>query len=71
MTEIQFDVIAALLPTRINKPKSKEAAKLVLVDGKRNIEACHITGLKPNAVGNAIKRYKNAHDLILTAYNDK
>jgi hypothetical protein len=68
MTEQQFKVIISLLPSRTSSSKSQEAARLVLVEGKRNIDASHATGLKPNAVYNAVKRYRDAHLLILTAY---
>lgn len=54
MTETQFDALAQLLQLR--NGRARDAARMVLVDGKRQADAARATGLSRSAVGNAIAR---------------
>jgi predicted DNA-binding protein (UPF0251 family) len=63
MTPDRFAAIARLI--RMRGGRSQEAARLVLVDGLRPIEAALKTGLSPQAVCNAVARVRRA-DGVLT-----
>lgn len=65
MTQIQFVVVADLLRSR---EPVRTAARLVLVEGVANKIAAEIAGMQPNAVSNALGRYRNAHKKLLLAY---
>ncbi len=65
MTPEQFDVLAKLLRSR---DPAREAARLVLVEGKTNAEAHAITGVLPQGIGNALARYRAADREIRAAY---
>lgn len=65
MTQAQFEVVAELLRSR---EPVRTAAKLVLLDGKTTKDAAAATGMQPNAVSNALTRYRNAHAKLLVAY---
>lgn len=65
MTPKQFDAVAKLLRSR---DPAKMAARLVLVDGMTRKAAIEATGLSGPAITQAVKRYKEAHALIQTAY---
>ena len=66
MTPKQFDAIAKLLRSR---DPAKMAARLVLVDGLTRKAAIEATGVSGPAITQAVKRYKDAHTLIQTAYS--
>jgi DNA-directed RNA polymerase specialized sigma24 family protein len=63
MTPERFSAIARLI--RMRGGRSQEAARLVLVDGLRPIEAARKTGLSSQAVNNAVARVRRA-DGVLT-----
>lgn len=65
MTAEQFLVVAELL--RSQEPV-RTAVRMILVEGRGNQEAIQATGMKPNAVSNALRRYRNAHAKICVAY---
>lgn len=68
MTEKQFEAVARLL--RMSKPDIKEAARLVLVDGRSRLEATEITGKTGPAISNALRRCRKTHQIIVDAYLD-
>ena len=65
MTRTQFDVVAELLRSR---EPVRTAARLVLVEGAATKDAAEAAGMQPNAVSNALSRYRNAHKKLLVAY---
>lgn len=65
MTAPQLDVVAELLRSR---DPVRAAACLALVEGKSNPEVSETTGMSPQAVSNALTRYRVAHHKILAAY---
>lgn len=65
MTKKQHAVVAELLRSR---EPVVTATRLVLVEGKTNPEAQAQTGMAPAALSNALTRYRNAHNKILSAY---
>jgi len=46
------------------KSLAYQAAKLVLVDGKSQVDAANELGTKANTVNNGVTRYRNAHEEI-------
>jgi hypothetical protein len=72
MTPNRFSAIARLI--RMRGGRSQEAARLVLVDGLRPIEAARKTGLSAQAVCNAVTRVRRAEvffkSLFVTATTD-
>lgn len=65
MTAEQFEALATLLRSR---GPSREAARLVLVEGYARKDAAQATGLEGASVSGAVKRFKKADALINTAY---
>lgn len=65
MTRAQFNVVAELLRSR---EPVRTAARLVLVEGATTKDAAEAAGMQPNAVSNALSRYRNAHKKLLVAY---
>lgn len=65
MTGEQFDVLAKLLRSR---DPAKMAARLVLVDGLTRKAAIEASGVSGPAITQAVRRYKDAHALIQSAY---
>lgn len=65
MTPKQFDAVAKLLRSR---DPAKMAARLVLVDGLTRKDAIELSGVSGPAITQAVKRYKEAHALIQSAY---
>lgn len=55
MTPAQFDALAKLL--RLRDP-SREAARLVLVDGLAGVAAAAATGVSAQGVSNAVQRVR-------------
>ena len=68
MNITEFEVIAKLI--RAREPV-KTAVKLVLVDGKKGIEAADITGVSVQSVSNAVGRFRSADADIQRGYNKK
>lgn len=66
MTQAQFEVVAELLRSR---EPVRTAARLVLVEGVTTKDAAGAAGMQPNAVSNALSRYRNAHSKLLVAYD--
>jgi predicted DNA-binding protein (UPF0251 family) len=58
MTPKRFCAIARLI--RMRRGAAEEAARLVLVDGMRPIEAARRIGLSPQSVSNAVARVRRA-----------
>ncbi len=67
MTTVQFEVVAELLRSR---EPVKTAVRMVLVKGAITKEAAEATGLAPQSVSNALRRYRNAHKKLLAAYGN-
>lgn len=65
MSPAQFDALAVLLRSR---NPSREAARLVLVDGYARKDAAQATGLEGASVSGAVKRFKTAEAMIKAAY---
>lgn len=65
LTKKQFDLIAKLIQS---KEPPRTAAFLVLVRGKTNQEAIAATGLSPQSVSNALRRYRRTHKELLSVY---
>jgi len=66
MTQAQFEVVAELLRSR---EPVRTAVRLVLVEGATTKAAAEAAGMQPNAVSNALGRYRNAHRKLLVAYS--
>jgi predicted DNA-binding protein (UPF0251 family) len=58
MTPKRFSALARLI--RMRRGAAEEAARLVLVDGMRPIEAARRIGLSPQSVSNAVARVRRA-----------
>lgn len=65
MTKVQFTVVADLLRSR---EPVRTAAQMVLTKGSTPKAAAEATGLLPQSVTNALRRYRNAHSRLLDAY---
>lgn len=65
MTQAQFEVVAELLRSR---EPVRTAVQMVLVEGSAAKEAADATGLVPQSVTNALRRYRNAHKKLRFAY---
>lgn len=65
MTPAQFDALASLL--RLQAGRSREAAKLVLVDGLAPGAAAVATGVSAQAVSNVVRRCRAGLRLARTA----
>jgi len=65
MTPAQFEIVAELLRSR---EPVRSAAWQVLVAGAQTKEAAYNNGMAPNAVSNALTRYRKAHKKLLAAY---
>lgn len=61
----QFEIVAELLRSR---EPVRTAVRMVLVGGIVTKEAAAATGLAPQSVSNALRRYRNAHNKLLFAY---
>lgn len=67
MTQAQFEVVAELLRSR---EPVRTAVRLVLVEGATTKVAAEVAGMQPNAVSNALGRYRNAHRKLVVAYGN-
>ena len=65
MTDDQFQCLAKLLRSRSN---SREAARLVLVEGERACDVARMLGVTPNLVATSIANYRAAYFLIVKAF---
>lgn len=65
MTASQFQALALLL--RIRNGKSREAARMVLVDGQSSTSAAKATGLTLSGVSNAVYRIRRGMHLASAA----
>lgn len=65
LTLAQFELVAKLLQT---KEPSRTAARLVLVDGMTVTAAAAQAGVLQPSASRAVKRCREAHAEILTAY---
>jgi hypothetical protein len=73
LTPTQFEIIAQLIRSR---EPAKKAARFVLVDGMRIVDAANMTkvggkSVSPQVVNNTVTRYKVAHTMICTGYRPK
>ncbi len=62
MTDDQFTALATLM--RLRASPSREAVRLVLVDGMRQADAARAVGISASALGNAIRAAKLAVELV-------
>ena len=65
MTDEQFDAIATLI--RMKKGRSREAARLVLVEGILPTDAAALVELSRSAVRNTVKRVEHGMQLARRA----
>ena len=65
MTPTQFDATARLL--RLRTGPARECARLVLVDGLRQVDAMAATGLSPQGASNAVRRVQAGLELARIA----
>ena len=65
LTRKEFAVVAKVLRS---EPPAKDAAFLVLVQGKAVKDAVAATGMLQPAVSRTVKRYRDAHNAILIGY---
>lgn len=65
MTEEVFELIALLLRSR---GPVRDAARMVLVDGKPNPVAIVATGVSASSLSNALTRYRQTDEKIKKAY---
>lgn len=61
----QFHVIAELIRSR---DPIRSAAKAVLVDNLSTTAAATANNVSPQSVSNALKRFRSAHDKVMSAY---
>ena len=67
MTQAQFEVVAELLRSR---EPVRTAVQMVLVAEALTKDAAQATGLVAQSVSNALRRYRNAHKKLLSAYGN-
>lgn len=65
MTADQFAALAELL--RLRDGPAREAARLVLVDGVKQIDAAAATGISRASTGNAVSRVRRGMELAARA----
>ena len=65
MTGEQFDLIARMI--RAREP-ARSAARLVLVGGLTQVDAARAHKMESNALGNAVRRYREFDRSIREAY---
>ncbi len=65
LNPVEFDVVAKLLQA---KEPARTAARLVLVEGKAVKDAVAATGVLQPSVSRAVRRCRETHAFILTAY---
>lgn len=65
MTDPQFTALARLL--RLRAGPAREGARLVLVEGWRQVDAAAAVAISPAALGNAVARVRRGVDLATTA----
>lgn len=70
MTDDQFKLLMKLMRGNRESPATK-AAYLVLVEGRKQIEAAKMTAASPANVHDAVTRYTQVHQQILDAYGLK
>jgi transposase len=61
----KFELLARLLRSR---GPVRAAAKLVLVDGKRNADAARETGVSTQSVSNTVQRFRSEDEAIRQVY---
>ena len=66
LTQAEFEVIAKFLHS---EEPTKTAARLVLREGQSVKAAVKATGLLQPSVSRTIKRYRDAHEQILSGYD--
>lgn len=66
MTGEQFETIALLI--RAPQSPSRDAARLMLVDGYRNADAARAAGCSPASANNASQRYTSAYNMICASF---
>lgn len=67
LTESEFSALAKLLRSR---DPAKTAARIVLVEGRPRKDAMALTGASGPSVSQAVRRFREAHLLVLGAYKD-
>ena len=67
MNAEQFTALSTLL--RLRPGPAREAARLVLIEGMRAIDAARITGVRPAGVSNALTRVRRGEALAWKAVN--
>lgn len=65
MTPAQHNAISALMTER--SPAAREAARLVLVEGMRIVDAAAVVGISQHSAANAVRRYRDRHAMIVSA----
>jgi TrfB plasmid transcriptional repressor len=65
MTPAQFDALSRLL--RLRPGPARECARLVLVDGLRQVDAMAVTGLSEQGASNAVRRVQAGLELARVA----
>lgn len=66
MTPEQFDVIAKLIRSRGGP--AEQGARFVLVDGMPGIHAAALVDASPASISHAVRRYREAEELIESAW---
>lgn len=61
LTPSEFKQAVRRLP-RAMKPRNLEIARAILVDGRRQIEIVHETGLSRTAIGAVVRKIREAHE---------
>lgn len=68
MTPEQFEVVADLIRSR---EPAKSAARMILLEGAREVDAAAATGIARSSAHNTATRFRAAHAKILAAYGNK
>jgi predicted transcriptional regulator len=65
VTDAQFNAIAHLL--RLRAGPAREGARLVLVEGRRQVDVAAMLGISPAALSNAVARVRRGAAVARTA----
>lgn len=70
LTDDQFQALTKLMRGEPDSAANR-AARMVLVEGLSQADAGRATDVQRSTVSQAVKRYSDAHDLIVDAYGKR
>lgn len=66
LTDQEFEIISTLLQSR---GPVRVAARMVLVEGQRQVDAAKSVGVLPPSLSRTIRLCRETHDFILSGYD--